>query len=141
MTDALSYKAVSIPNYRIYSISPSGEVKMDFFSGYKSSYIKLTDLVDHIFPPITIKINSIKHANEDFKDYNYWREPVGIIELDKTKTDTPAASSILILKTPMSATVQTDKELVHMHSHNKSLTVAEHNSGKRVVEAQKPGTS
>ena len=52
ITDALSYRAVDIPAYRIYSIDPRGHVKMDFFYGYSSSYVKLTDLVDHIFPHI-----------------------------------------------------------------------------------------
>jgi phosphatidate phosphatase LPIN len=37
ITDAMSYRAVGIPTYRIYSINSNGEVKMDFFTGYKSS--------------------------------------------------------------------------------------------------------
>lgn len=37
VTDAKSYRAVEIPPTRIYSISSSGEVKMDFFTGYTSS--------------------------------------------------------------------------------------------------------
>lgn len=56
ITDALSYRAVAIPAYRIYSIDSNGEIKMDFFVGYSSSYIKLADLVDSIFPPIKGRI-------------------------------------------------------------------------------------
>ena len=50
ITDAMSYRAVGIPKTRIYSINSKGEVRMDFFDGYTSSYVQLVDLVDHIFP-------------------------------------------------------------------------------------------
>ncbi|KAI3636277.1 hypothetical protein MIR68_005629 [Amoeboaphelidium protococcarum] len=62
VTDAMSYRAVDIPTYRIYSINSQGEIKMDFFVGYTSSYVKLRDLVDHIFPPIRSKIQSMSKS-------------------------------------------------------------------------------
>ena len=39
ITDALSYRSVSIPSARIFTIDPSGEVKMELLelAGYKSS--------------------------------------------------------------------------------------------------------
>lgn len=63
VTDAMSYKAVDVPTYRIYSINSNGEIKMDFFVGYTSSYIKLTDLVDHIFPPIRSRLLSNRSSS------------------------------------------------------------------------------
>lgn len=40
MTDALSYRSVSIPSARIFTIDSSSEVKMELLelAGYKSSY-------------------------------------------------------------------------------------------------------
>ena len=39
ITDALSYRSVNIPSARIFTIDPSGEVKMELLelAGYKSS--------------------------------------------------------------------------------------------------------
>ncbi|KAJ3332745.1 hypothetical protein HDU76_013230 [Blyttiomyces sp. JEL0837] len=53
ITDALSYRSVDVPNSRIFTIDPSGEVKLELISSYKSSYVKLNDIVDQIFPPVT----------------------------------------------------------------------------------------
>lgn len=107
MTDALSYRTVGIPTNRIYSINSNGEVKMDFFFGFTSSYIKLADLVDHIFPPIkdrpsstatlsaTVKARPMSassklsatssllvepEVSEEFSEFNYWRTPLPAVE-------------------------------------------------------------
>lgn len=76
ITDALSYKKVDVPTSRIFTIDPKGEVKLELLSGYKSTYGKLNDLVDQIFPPVNEQINS------DFNDYNYWKSPFPDIEID-----------------------------------------------------------
>ncbi|MBW0482408.1 hypothetical protein O181_022123 [Austropuccinia psidii MF-1] len=70
ITDALSYRSVDVPSSRIFTIDSNGEVKMELLelTGYKSSYIHMTDLVDQMFPPI-------KHSSAipEFSDFNYWR--------------------------------------------------------------------
>lgn len=38
-------------------------------------YIKLTDLVEFMFPPLQ------RHVNIDFNDWNYWKSPLPIIEV------------------------------------------------------------
>ncbi|KAJ3142564.1 Phosphatidate phosphatase lpin1 [Physocladia obscura] len=50
ITDVQSYRAVDIPLSRIFTIDPSGEIKLEFTSNYKSSYAKLNEIVDGIFP-------------------------------------------------------------------------------------------
>ena len=69
ITDALSYRSVSIPSSRIFTIDSTGEVKMELLelAGYKSSYVYMTDLIDQMFPPI-----NRKWASED-TDFNYWK--------------------------------------------------------------------
>lgn len=76
ITDALSYKKVGVPISRIFTIDPKGDVKLELLHGFKSSYNKINELVDQIFPPINIQINN------DFNDYNYWRSPIPELEID-----------------------------------------------------------
>lgn len=75
ITDAISYSSVNVPASRIFTIDPSGDVKLELLTGFKSSYIHLNDLVDQIFPPIN------KSVSEEFSDYNFWKAPLPEIEL------------------------------------------------------------
>ena len=81
ITDALSYRSVHIPPSRIFTIDPSGEVKLELMSNYRSSYVKLNDIVDQIFPPINTSLDS------EYSDFSFWRSPVPKIELEDTKAD------------------------------------------------------
>ena len=44
-------------------------------AGYKSSYIHMSDLVDHFFPPI----RAGSGINEEFNDVRYWKLPLAEI--------------------------------------------------------------
>jgi hypothetical protein len=74
ITDAISYRQVDVPSSRIFTIDPTGKVLL--LSGFDSSYIKLNDLVDQIFPPLADR--SIK---QEYNDFNYWRSVVPEIDL------------------------------------------------------------
>lgn len=97
ITDALSYRSVNIPSSRIFTIDSNGEVKMELLelAGYKSSYIHMTDLVDQMFPPITLKSAQGNVGKPEFNDFNYWRPNIGQFELpsDDELLPSPAASS------------------------------------------------
>lgn len=73
ITDALSYRSVGVPSSRIFTINSAADVHMELLelAGYKSSYVHMTDLVDHFFPPIVGQL-----GDERFTDVNFWREPV-----------------------------------------------------------------
>ncbi|KAJ3055774.1 hypothetical protein HK097_009344 [Rhizophlyctis rosea] len=77
ITDALSYRSVDVPVSRIFSIDSTGEIKLELLATYKTSYIKLNDIVDQIFPPITDPITM-----PEYNDFNYWRPTFPEIELD-----------------------------------------------------------
>jgi phosphatidate phosphatase LPIN len=47
-------------------------------AGYKSSYIHMSDLVDHFFPPV----KAGQGINEEFNDVRYWRLPLPEISDD-----------------------------------------------------------
>ena len=89
ITDALSYRSVSIPSSRIFTIDSTGEVKMELLelAGYKSSYIHMTDLVDQMFPPINRKWAS------EYTDFNYWKTPVQEFPLPDLSPPSPALSA------------------------------------------------
>ena len=89
ITDALSYRSVSIPSSRIFTIDSTGEVKMELLelAGYKSSYIHMTDLVDQMFPPINRKWAS------EYTDFNYWKTPMQDFPLPDLSPPSPALSA------------------------------------------------
>ena len=70
ITDALSYRSVGVPPSRIFTIDYTSEVKMELleFTGYKSSYVHLTDLVDHFFPPLNMAVFG------EYTDFLFWRQ-------------------------------------------------------------------
>ncbi|KAG6329330.1 hypothetical protein ID866_9759 [Astraeus odoratus] len=89
ITDALSYRSVNVPPSRIFTIDSSSTVKMELLelTGYKSSYIHMTDLVDQFFPPIHKKWES------EFTDFNYWKTPVQVFPLPDLTPPSPALSA------------------------------------------------
>ncbi|KAI8819952.1 Lipin/Ned1/Smp2-domain-containing protein [Fimicolochytrium jonesii] len=88
ITDALSYRSVDVPSSRIFTIDSTGEIKLELLANYKSSYIKLNDLVDQIFPPI----GQEKVTVSDFNDWNFWKSDLPKIELpDVDDADVDAA--------------------------------------------------
>ena len=44
-------------------------------TGYKSSYIHMSDLVDHFFPPIRVGLG----VDEEYTDLRYWKLPLAEI--------------------------------------------------------------
>lgn len=87
ITDAISYRSVSVPSSRIFTIDPQGNVKLELLTGFKSSYVYLNDLVDQIFPPIN------KTISEEFNDYNYWKAPMPNIEIPELEDEGPIPTS------------------------------------------------
>jgi len=79
LTDALSYRSVSIPSNRIFTINSYAEVSLDLLSLNKLrySYVNMREVVDHYFPPIN---TLVKGGGEEYTDFTYWREPV--LDLD-----------------------------------------------------------
>lgn len=80
LTDALSYRSVSIPSNRIFTINSYAEVSLDLLSLNKLrySYVNMREVVDHYFPPVN---TLVKGGGEEYTDFTYWREPV--LELDE----------------------------------------------------------
>jgi phosphatidate phosphatase LPIN len=75
LTDALSYRSVSIPSNRIFTINSYAEVSLDLLSLNKLrySYVNMREVVDHYFPPVN---TLVKGGGEEYTDFTYWRQPV-----------------------------------------------------------------
>ncbi|KAF2435914.1 LNS2-domain-containing protein [Tothia fuscella] len=86
LTDALSYRSVSIPPTRIFTINSNAEVSLNLLTlkSYRTSYVTMREIVDHYFPPIG---TLVKEGGEDYTDFNYWRDrPLEIDEFSASES-------------------------------------------------------
>ena len=87
LNDALSYRSVSIPPTRIFTINSNAEVSMNLLTlnKYRTSYITMREIVDHYFPPVGMLI---KEGGEEYTDFNYWREqPLDVDEFSASESE------------------------------------------------------
>lgn len=80
-TDVISYRAVGVPQGRIFTINPSGEITL-VNSTLRKSYVKLNDMVQEMFPPLQAQR---PHVDEDYNDFNYWKVPLPAVEPEPKK--------------------------------------------------------
>lgn len=80
LTDQISYRTVDVPRTRIFTINSNAEVSLDLLSlnKLKLSYVSMTDVVDHYFPPVS---TIVKGGGEEYTDFAYWRDKP--LELDE----------------------------------------------------------
>ncbi|KFO91783.1 Phosphatidate phosphatase LPIN3, partial [Buceros rhinoceros silvestris] len=50
--DVYAYKQVGLPESRIFTVNPKGELMQELMKNHKSTYEQLSELVDLIFPPL-----------------------------------------------------------------------------------------
>ncbi|KAJ1937300.1 lipin Ned1 [Linderina pennispora] len=72
----MSYRSVNVPVSRICTIDTAGEVKLELLPGYRSSYVKMNDLVDMMFPPLAAKLDP------KFNDWEFWKTSLPSIDHD-----------------------------------------------------------
>ncbi|CZT10733.1 hypothetical protein WAI453_011156 [Rhynchosporium graminicola] len=75
LTDALSYRSVSIPSNRIFTINSYAEISLDLLhlNKLRYSYVNMREVVDHYFPSVNTLVQG---GGEEYTDFTYWREPV-----------------------------------------------------------------
>lgn len=86
-TDQISYRTVDVPRTRIFTINSNAEVSLDLLSlnKMKLSYVNMTEVVDHYFPPVS---TLIKGGGEEYTDFTYWRDtPLELDEFSASDTD------------------------------------------------------
>uniref|UniRef100_W5L9K3 phosphatidate phosphatase n=1 Tax=Astyanax mexicanus TaxID=7994 RepID=W5L9K3_ASTMX len=78
--DAFAYKRVGVPEMRIFTVNPKGELIQENSKGRKSSYTHLSELVEHVFPLIC-KGRPTSLDYPEYSHFSYWREPLPELDL------------------------------------------------------------
>ncbi|TRY92336.1 hypothetical protein DNTS_013305 [Danionella cerebrum] len=76
--DVFAYKEVGVPLCRIFTVNPKGELIQEQTKGNKSSYSRLSELVDHVFPLLN-KEQSSAFSFPEFSTFCFWRQPIAEI--------------------------------------------------------------
>ncbi|XP_010956380.3 phosphatidate phosphatase LPIN2 isoform X1 [Camelus bactrianus] len=80
--DVYAYMQVGVPDCRIFTVNPKGELIQERTKGNKSSYHRLSELVEHVFPLLSKEQNSA-FACPEFSSFCYWRDPIPEVDLDE----------------------------------------------------------
>uniref|UniRef100_A0A669DRV4 phosphatidate phosphatase n=1 Tax=Oreochromis niloticus TaxID=8128 RepID=A0A669DRV4_ORENI len=81
-TDVYSYKEVGVPLNRIFTVNPKGELVQEHAKTNISSYGRLCDMVDHVFPVLMQGEEADFPHSDAFDQCNYWNKvlPEGTIQ-------------------------------------------------------------
>uniref|UniRef100_A0A8C6UEP8 phosphatidate phosphatase n=1 Tax=Neogobius melanostomus TaxID=47308 RepID=A0A8C6UEP8_9GOBI len=80
--DVFAYKEVGVPVCRIFTVNPRGELIQEQTKGNKSSYCRLSELVEHVFPLLS-KEQTEAFVLPEFSSFCYWRQPLPDIDPDE----------------------------------------------------------
>ncbi|XP_061523200.1 phosphatidate phosphatase LPIN1 isoform X1 [Phycodurus eques] len=73
-TDVYSYKEVGVPLNRIFTVNPKGELIQEHAKTNISSYGRLCEMVDHVFPVLLQKEGADFPRSDTFNRCDYWSE-------------------------------------------------------------------
>nr|XP_020502540.1 phosphatidate phosphatase LPIN2-like isoform X1 [Labrus bergylta] len=81
--DAYAYKQVGVPDTRLFTVNPKGELIQEKTKGNKSSYSHLSELVEHFFPMLSVE-GSMSFALDcpEYSSFSYWKEALPELDLD-----------------------------------------------------------
>ncbi|XP_024916276.1 phosphatidate phosphatase LPIN3 isoform X2 [Cynoglossus semilaevis] len=81
--DAYAYRQVGVPENRIFTVNPKGELIQEKTKVNKSSYSHLSEIVEHFFPDCSAPCStSYSFDYPEFSSFSYWREPLPQLDLD-----------------------------------------------------------
>uniref|UniRef100_A0A4W5QQ46 phosphatidate phosphatase n=1 Tax=Hucho hucho TaxID=62062 RepID=A0A4W5QQ46_9TELE len=80
-TDVYSYKEVGVPLNRIFTVNPKGELIQEHAKTNISSYGRLCEVVDHVFPLLIRGHVSDFSCPDTFSQFTYWREQLPQIHM------------------------------------------------------------
>ncbi|XP_041420993.1 phosphatidate phosphatase LPIN1 isoform X3 [Xenopus laevis] len=79
-TDVYSYKEVGVSLNRIFTVNPKGELIQEHAKTNISSYVRLCEVVDHIFPLLKRSNSSDFPCSDTYSHFTFWREPLPPVE-------------------------------------------------------------
>uniref|UniRef100_A0A8C3A4P3 phosphatidate phosphatase n=1 Tax=Cyclopterus lumpus TaxID=8103 RepID=A0A8C3A4P3_CYCLU len=80
--DVFAYKEVGVPVCRIFTVNPKGELIQEQTKGNKSTYCRLSELVEHVFPLLSKEQNEA-FVLPEYSSFCYWRQPIPGINPDE----------------------------------------------------------
>nr|XP_005997936.1 PREDICTED: phosphatidate phosphatase LPIN2 [Latimeria chalumnae]XP_014345059.1 PREDICTED: phosphatidate phosphatase LPIN2 [Latimeria chalumnae] len=80
--DVYAYKQVGVPDCRIFTVNPKGELIQERTKGNKSSYSRLSELVEHVFPLLN-KEQSSAFMYPEYSSFCFWREPLPEVDFEE----------------------------------------------------------
>ncbi|KAM3928749.1 phosphatidate phosphatase LPIN2 isoform 2-T2 [Leptodactylus fuscus] len=78
--DVFAYVKVGVPDCRIFTVNPKGELIQERTKGNKTSYSRLSELVEHVFPLLD-KEQNCAFSCPEFSSFCYWRDPLPELDL------------------------------------------------------------
>jgi len=87
ITDAISYKSVGIPAFRIFTVNPKGDLTvMNAKYEASSSYSNLNSFVDNVYPDIEDMTDrdSIRNltSQSEFTSHNFWKSDLPEVDFN-----------------------------------------------------------
>nr|XP_008015391.1 phosphatidate phosphatase LPIN3 isoform X1 [Chlorocebus sabaeus]XP_008015398.1 phosphatidate phosphatase LPIN3 isoform X1 [Chlorocebus sabaeus] len=79
--DVFAYRQVGLPESRIFTVNPRGELIQELMKNHKSTYERLGEVVELLFPPVA-RGPSTDLTNPEYSNFCYWREPLPTVDLD-----------------------------------------------------------
>ncbi|KAL0595006.1 Phosphatidate phosphatase LPIN3 [Plecturocebus cupreus] len=79
--DVFAYRQVGLPKSRIFTVNPRGELTQELIKNHKSTYERLGEVVELLFPPVA-RGPSTDLVNPEYGNFCYWREPLPAVDLD-----------------------------------------------------------
>ncbi|XP_065112466.1 phosphatidate phosphatase LPIN1 isoform X2 [Paramisgurnus dabryanus] len=89
-TDVFSYKEVGVPLNRIFTVNPKGELIQEHAKTNISSYVRLGEVVDHVFPLLKRRSSCDFPCSDSFSQFTYWREQLPLVDGQIESTDDTA---------------------------------------------------
>ncbi|KAM9704502.1 phosphatidate phosphatase LPIN1 isoform 2-T2 [Menidia menidia] len=89
-TDVYSYKEVGVPLNRIFTVNPKGELVQEHAKTNISSYVRLGEVVDHVFP----SSSSDFPCSDTYSHFTFWREQLPQVAHQETappQTSSPSS--------------------------------------------------
>ncbi|XP_077409638.1 phosphatidate phosphatase LPIN1 [Vanacampus margaritifer] len=83
-TDVFSYKEVGVPLNRIFTVNPKGELVQEHAKTNISSYVRLGEVVDHVFPLKMRASSSDFPCSDTYSHFTYWREQLPLVDRQGT---------------------------------------------------------
>ncbi|XP_040588756.1 phosphatidate phosphatase LPIN3 isoform X2 [Mesocricetus auratus] len=79
--DVFAYQQVGLPESRIFTVNPRGDLVQELIKNHKSTYQRLGEVVELLFPPV-VRGPSTDLANPEYSNFCYWREPLPHVDFD-----------------------------------------------------------